>query len=128
MDFFRLTFNRNCFFLAIFWFLVEVAIARYIHDQFIRPFIGDVLVIVLLFYIAKTFLALRDRMLVIGAVLFAYAIETGQYFHLVSLLGLEHYRLARIVIGSTFDVMDLLAYTLGGALILLVRRFRATDH
>lgn len=128
MDFFRLTFNRNCFFLAIFWFLVEVAIARYIHDQFIRPFIGDVLVIVLLFYITKTFLALRDRALVIGAVLFAYAIETGQYFHLVSLLGLEHYRLARIVIGSTFDVMDLLAYTLGGALILLVRRSRATDY
>jgi len=51
--------------------------------------------------------------------LFAYLIELGQYFDLVSILKLENYTIARIVIGSTFDVLDLLAYTIGATFLAL---------
>lgn len=59
------------------------------------------------------------RKLACGVLLFAWAIETAQYFQVVRLLGLEDNALARIVIGTTFDVRDLLAYSLGIAVVLV---------
>ena len=60
----------------------------------------------------------------IGAVLlFSFAVEIGQYFRLAELLGLMDCKVARIVIGSTFDAKDLLAYAIGAALVLVSTRF-----
>jgi len=39
--------------------------------------------------------------------------EVGQYFHLVKLLGLSDYKIARIIIGSTFDLKDIACYLAG---------------
>ncbi len=98
---------------------VLVAIAVFVHDGFIRHFVGDVLVVVLMFTTTRTFLVVDHKKLVLALVGFSFLVEFGQYVHLVEMLGLERYRLARIVIGSTFDWMDLLAYTMGGGAILL---------
>ncbi|MDH7975379.1 DUF2809 domain-containing protein [Sphingomonas sp. AR_OL41] len=49
----------------------------------------------------------------------ACAIELGQFFHLVDRLGLGHCRVARVVLGTGFDLWDFLAYA-GGAVMLLV--------
>ena len=40
--------NKRSFYLAmtVFWLAVEVVIACYVHDRFIRPYVGDVLVVV----------------------------------------------------------------------------------
>jgi hypothetical protein len=43
-----------------------------------------------------------------------------QYFHVVELLGLGHSKLARVIIGSSFEWMDMLAYTLGIGLVLSI--------
>ncbi|MCA6571725.1 MAG: hypothetical protein ACK5EU_18310 [Pseudanabaena sp.] len=39
----KLTFNRQYFYLTILRFLVEMMIAVFVDDQFIRPLVGDVL-------------------------------------------------------------------------------------
>jgi len=52
--------------------------------------------------------------------LFSYTIEILQYFNLVQKLGLEHNKLARIVIGSSFGWEDFLAYTIGILIVIFV--------
>ncbi|MCH1926962.1 DUF2809 domain-containing protein [Shewanella sp. C32] len=118
-----LRFHRYYFAASVALLLLLVFIALYVHDRFIRPFMGDVLVVVWLHYSAAAFIKLRPLWLALATWLFACAIEVGQYFNLVSVLGLEQYRVARIVIGSTFDWLDLLAYSCGLLSILLLDAF-----
>lgn len=105
--------------MFIFIFFVELIIAIFINDSFIRPFIGDVLVIVLIYLFIQIFFVCKKLKLVIAVLLFSYLIEIGQYYDLVSILQLQNITIARIVIGSTFDVMDFFAYSVGAFLLML---------
>jgi hypothetical protein len=57
--------------------------------------------------------------------LFSYVIEILQYFHLVSLLGLQNNKIARIIIGTSFAWMDLVAYSVGIGLVLIFEKANA---
>ena len=115
----KFRFNVTYFFMFTGMFLVELMIALFVRDSFIRPFVGDVLVVVLLYLFLRVFLMCGKAPLVAGVLLFAWAIEVGQYFNLVSILGLQDFKVARVVIGSTFDMMDLLAYSVGAFLLMI---------
>jgi hypothetical protein len=117
-------FSWKFFVLTVLLFITEVLIAVYVHDSFIRPYFGDFLVVILLYCFVSTFLQAPVKPLAIAVLLFAYLIETLQYFNLVKHLGLQHSRLANIVIGNHFEWTDLLAYTLGILLILLLDKLR----
>lgn len=55
---------------------------------------------------------------------FAVLVELGQYFNLARLLGLSDYAIARIMIGSTFDIKDIACYFVGcGGLYLFGMTF-----
>lgn len=110
-------FNKYYALLAVLLFGVELVIALWVHDTLIRPFIGDVLVVMLLLCLLRTVIQINNQCLILGVLIFSYAVEIGQYFQLAQWLGLAQYPIARIVIGSTFDGMDLLAYTLGALLL-----------
>ena len=112
----RLAFSRRHFVIAVLIFVVEVLIARFVHDAFVRPFIGDLLVVVLLYALLKSICSITPTKAAIAVFVFACVIEGLQYFHLPALLGLADYRLAVIVLGATFDVKDLLAYAVGALL------------
>jgi hypothetical protein len=114
-----LQFRLRYFLAAIFLFVVEVLIALYVHDDFIRPHVGDFLVVILIYYSLKSFLNIPARNLAAGVLLFSYTIEILQYFKIVEILRLGHYTLARVVIGTSFSWIDMLAYTLGIAFVLL---------
>ena len=119
-----LRFHRIYFGLTAILFLVEVAIALFIHARIIRPYVGDLLVVMLIYCFVRSFLAISVWRAAIGVLLFAYAIEILQYFNLVELLGLQNYRLANIVIGNSFAWVDLVAYTVGIAIVVWVERLR----
>ena len=110
-------FNKYYALLAVLLFGVELVIALWVHDTLIRPFIGDVLVVMFLFCLLRTVIQINNQCLILGVLIFSYAVEIGQYFQLAQWLGLAQYPIARIVIGSTFDGMDLVAYTLGALLL-----------
>ena len=116
-------FNFKYFALTEVLFIVEVSIALYMHDVIIRPYGGDFLVVILIYCFLKSFFTWPVIKTAIGTLIFSYLIEIGQYFHLVNLLGLEHSKLARTVIGVGFSFVDLLCYTLGIALVLIVEWF-----
>lgn len=104
---------------AILVFLAEIAIAAFVHDALVRPYLGDSLAVVLVYLAIRAITPLGPRRSVAAAFAIACAIEIGQWFHLADLLGLGHVRVARIVLGTGFDPVDFLAYA-GGAVAVLI--------
>ena len=94
-------------------FLVEVLIALFVHDHFIRPFVGDMLVVILIYSFLRIFVHSDSRRLVLAVLAFSFTVEFIQYFDPVGHFGLEQYRLLSLLIGRTFSWPDLLAYSVG---------------
>ena len=122
-----ITFNYRYFLLACLFFIIEVIIALYVHDKFIRPYGGDYLVVFLVYFAVKTFLKAKPFKVAIGVLLFAYLVETLQYFNFVDKIGLSNNKLARTVIGYGFEWWDILAYTLGVITILILENFNKSN-
>ena len=118
-----LAFSRRHALLALLLFGIELLIGALLNDGFIRPFVGDVLVVMLIYCLIRTWIRLPAIPLASGVLLFATLVETGQYFHLADRLGVGHIPLARILIGSTFDPKDLLAYLAGTLITCTLSRF-----
>ncbi|MGZ9735678.1 ribosomal maturation YjgA family protein [Flavobacterium sp. GNP002] len=115
-------FNRNYFILTILLFLIETAIALYLHDNFIRPYFGDFLVVILLYCFVKSFVNVSVWVAACLVLLFSFAIEIAQYFNMVEKLGLQHYKVAKVVLGNSFAWMDLLAYILGILTVISIEK------
>lgn len=79
---------------AVFCFtlLLEVLIALFLEDDFIRPYGGDILVTVLICCFARIFLPTGVQLLPVWVFLLAAAVEVGQYFDFVAVLGLGESR------------------------------------
>jgi hypothetical protein len=112
-------FDRHYALVSLSLLLLEIAIALFVNDQVIRPFVGDLLVVVLIYTFIRTFVQGAVQKIALVVLFFACGVEALQGLHLVSRLGLQNNRLARIMIGTTFDWKDMLAYLMGTALILL---------
>lgn len=106
-------FHKVYFILTILLFLIEVFIALYVRDAIIRPYGGDFLVVILIYFFIRSFWNISPLKAIVGVLLFSYLIEILQYFKLVNLLGLQGNRMAEIIIGTGFSWWDMLAYTLG---------------
>ena len=106
-------FRLNYFLVFLLLFLVEVCIALFVRDRFVRPYLGDVLVVILLYCFLRSFVTIKARTAAAGVLLFALVIETLQYFRAVELLGLQGNKIAATVLGSQFDWKDVLAYIVG---------------
>lgn len=115
-------FHPKYFLLTAVLFLTEVGIALYVHDAFIRPYVGDFLVVILIYCFVRSFLNTPVVPTAIGVLLFAYLVETLQYFQVVDALGWQHSRLARIVIGTAFSWEDIFAYTVGIVVVILLEK------
>ena len=116
--------NRVYFLWFILLLIAELVIGVYIHDTCIRPYGGDFLMVILLYCFIKSFLNTPVAKTAVGVLVFAYAIEVSQYFHLVMLLGLAHSHVALLLLGNSFSFIDLLCYTLGILLVVLVEKIR----
>lgn len=115
-------FNFRYFLFTVILFVVEVLIAIFAHDPIIRPYVGDVLVVMLIYCFIKSFFKTPVVSTAIGVLIFSYVIEVLQYFHFVNRIGLKHSSLARTVIGTSFAWTDLLAYTIGIAMVLYAEK------
>ena len=115
-------FHKTYFLLAIVLFIVEVLIALYVKDAIIRPYVGDFLVVMLVYCFLRAFLRFPMWPMAIFTLLFAYAVEFAQYLNMLKWLGLESNRFARIVLGSSFEWVDMLAYTLGVICIVIIEK------
>ena len=117
-------FNKGYFGLTVALFLIEVLIAIYVHDDFIRPYFGDFLVVILMYCFLRTFTNPGVKATVLAVLLFSYLIEVLQYLNFVEWIGLGNSEIARTLIGTSFAWMDLVAYTAGCVAILWFERIK----
>jgi len=115
----KIKFNGTYFILFIIIFIIEIYIALFVKDMFIRPFVGDILVIMLIYYFIRMLIEIDRFKVVFWVLLFAFSVEVGQYYNLINILKLQHNAIARIIIGTTFSTSDLLAYIIGAFLIII---------
>lgn len=103
--------------LTLLFLIVEIIIALYVHDDFIRPYVGDGLVVIVIYFFIRSWMPERIRLLPLYVFLFAASVEVMQYFRLLEFLGLENSRFLRILLGATFDFKDIICYGAGCLLL-----------
>lgn len=118
-----LTFNKNYFIFAVLLLVIEVLIATFLKAGFIRHYVGDFLVVMLIYCFVKSFF-IPVFPAIIGVLLFAYFIEFLQYLNFVKSIGLGNNKLANVVLGNYFEWADVVAYTLGIIAVLGVEKMR----
>lgn len=114
-----ITFNQKPFIIFVLLFLTEVIIAMYVHDAIIRPFFGDFLAVIALYYLLKSLLKFSNLTLVLSSLLFAYFLEILQFFDFLNYSGLKQYKIIAIVLGTSFAWGDIVSYTLGALFVML---------
>ncbi|WP_079211760.1 DUF2809 domain-containing protein [Brucella pituitosa] len=83
----------------------------------IRSFLGDVIAVIFVYFAFRTVLDGNRVLLALAAFFVGVAVETGQY--LSKVFGIEiSNRALRIILGATPDWLDVLAYGIGGLLII----------
>ena len=113
--------------LALFTLLLEIAIEHFFKGGFIRYFMGDFFIVWLLFYSLRTIINLDPRKIIFAVILFSFTIEFLQLAQFPARMGWES-RLSDIVLGSSFDPLDLVAYLLGGVCAYLMDLGLNRDH
>ncbi|GAB2686994.1 DUF2809 domain-containing protein [Mucilaginibacter koreensis] len=116
----KFKFNPVYFVFTIILFITEVLIGAYLTDAIIRPYGGDYLVVILIYCFIKSFFNWPVLPVAVGTLLFAYLIEVSQYYHLIALLGLGNSDSAKLIMGYSFEWIDMLAYTLGVITIIII--------
>lgn len=115
-------FHWRYFLVFVLTFIAEVLIAVYMHDRLIRPYGGDVLVVILIYAFLMSFLRLRRLPTLMGVWLLSFVVEFSQYFGLIRVLHLQDKLWARLVLGTSYHWHDLLAYSLGILVVYGVER------
>jgi hypothetical protein len=116
------TFNGKYLLLAVIVFFIEILIALFVTDTLVRPFVGDVLVVILIYCALRVFLKINYWRAALGVFILACAIEILQYFDYVKLLGLEQNRVLSVALGRTFEWLDFAAYFAGFLIITAVEK------
>ncbi len=94
---------------------IEVAIALFVTGGVVRGYLGDVLVVVLIYCLVRTFVRNEARLLPLWIFLFAVAVELAQYADLAGRLGIDQRSATGVIVGSVFDLADIACYFAGCA-------------
>ncbi len=93
--------------------VIEILIALFVRDSFIRPYGGDILVTILICCFVRMIFMGKIPLLPLWVFLFAVVVEVLQYFDIVSILGLGDIKFFVVLIGNSFSVVDILCYAIG---------------
>ena len=110
-------------------FAVETCIALFVHDDFVRPYVGDVIVMWAVYCLAQIILGGKfgSYKVAVGSLVFAFIVEILQKFNIADVMGVEN-PILRTIIGTSYATADLLCYFVGTAFIFagifLYRKFR----
>src|SRR5687767_12232689 len=95
-------FNPNYFILALVLLIVEIAIALFVNDRFLRPYGGDTIAVVLLYCVLRSVLRFPYFSTAVSAWCFACCLEAAQATNLLSQIGLQDNEIARTIVGTSF--------------------------
>lgn len=116
----KFQFSLKYLLISVFIFLIEVLIATELKDIFfVRAYLGDVIVVMLLYTLIKSFFRVNNEKLILGILIFSCLVELAQYFNIAEKLGFREGSLMYIVIGNSFSWIDILCYAAGCLLLYL---------
>lgn len=109
-------------FLFVFLFLVEIFIALFVRDKIIRPYFGDVLVVVLLYFLVRIFVKKSSSDILWWIFAFAVFVEFLQYIKIVEILNLQSNKIVSTIVGTTFDINDIICYFIGTIFVVFLEK------
>jgi len=113
-------FNKAYFFLFLTLFVIEAYIAYFFKTGFIRHSFGDYIVVIMLYCLLKSFINTKPLYLALIVLFVSFCIEFLQLFNLLEKLKITENEVAKIVLGNTFHINDLIAYTIGITTVLII--------
>ena len=115
----KMTFNSKYFLISIILFLSEIFIAKY-TTGFIRHTFGDYLCVILIYAFIKSFVKISNLKTASIVLLIAYTVEFLQLTNLQNFYPEEHVKTLKLILGTSFSIGDLVAYTLGIITTLII--------
>lgn len=97
--------------------IIEILIAKFVQDDFIRPYLGDFLVVILIYCFLMAISRISVLKGIISVLFFSYAVEFFQMINYVKVMQYQPPEVVMIILGHDFSVWDLIAYSLGIILI-----------
>ncbi|MEX1384331.1 DUF2809 domain-containing protein [Lutibacter sp.] len=119
-----LKFNYKNFIIFLILLSIEIIIALYITQHFVRHTLGDFLCVIMLYYLIKSFVKIKSTYIALIVLLVAYTIEMLQLTPILDYLKIEDPSFVRIIFGTTFSVSDLIAYTFGVVTVLIIENLK----
>lgn len=116
----KFRFHKTYALLFVLLLMVEILIALYAQDKMLRGFVGDVLVVGLIYCFILMLFDANKKKTIIGVGIFALLVEISQAFHVVEKLGFQDNKLMYTILGTHFDINDIWAYMGGCALIWIL--------
>lgn len=107
-------------FLAL--FALEAFIALRVRDRFVRPYLGDVMVVWVVYCFVRAVRPRGWKRLPLYVFWFAVLVEWLQFLNLSDLPVFAANPVARVVLGSVFDWADILCYGTGCLILALAER------
>ena len=104
---------------TLFLLLIEVIIALYVHDDFIRPYVGDVLVVIVIYTFIRIIVPEKCKLIPLFLFIFASGVELLQLANIVEILGVADNKFLKILIGSVFDIKDIVCYAVGCVILCM---------
>ncbi|MFL9840302.1 DUF2809 domain-containing protein [Sphingomonas sp. ST-64] len=111
-------FHRGYALTALALFAIEVVIALFVRDRFVRPYLGDTLAVLLVYCGLRAITRLRAAPAAVTAFGVAVMVELGQLIGILDLLGWRDSPLARTILGTGFEWKDFLAYGAGAVIAI----------
>lgn len=99
-------------------FLIEVIIALF-GKGFIRESLGDILVVILIYMFTRIFVPNKIKYLALFIFIFSILVELLQLINIVEILGLSNNKFLSTIIGTTFDIKDIISYGVGCFLLFI---------
>lgn len=115
-------FNIKYFVIFLALFIIEMIIAFYLNKGFIRYTFGDYLAVILIYSFIKSFISIKPLIAAIITLAIAFIIEFSQLIDILNMLSIQQNTFTKLVFGTTFEIGDLVAYTLGVLTILLIEK------
>ena len=113
---------------TLFLLLIEVIIALYVHDDFIRPYVGDVLVVIVIYTFIRIIVPEKCKLIPLFLFIFAAGVELLQLANIVEILGVADNKFLKILIGSVFDIKDIVCYAVGCVILCMYEWVRGRRH
>lgn len=104
----------------------EIIIALFVNDEIVRPYVGDILVVILIYTLIRSFSKTKIMYLPLFLLAFACTVELSQYYGLVNFLDMQDNIFVATILGTSYSLVDILCYFIAMILLLVCEKINVS--